>query len=311
MKRRTTKKKARAKTKKRIRAKRARPPVDLLARAGAKKGIATTTSGLYFQPIIPLDRVLWNVRRDREGNVQSTKPYAPFELLVDNLHRRGVLAVDPQELPTAKCKDRGCYNAQDDQAAVQHRFKSVITLENGQRFTGYGEACRHNTAPQIRSACPRQAETRANARAMRLATNIGIACIVEIDSFRGGWKQGKEELSVEAVEEMATREATRERGSDLNGPRKGLPVPSEGTPTPEGDKAKAMRELHAVARDQKINIIGLHTWIHKKENVGSLTEMNALRLKRWAHDLRELEGVPLASFQRNCLAISAGGEMAS
>jgi len=72
-----------------------------------------------------------------------------------------------------------------------------------------------------------------------------------------------------------------------------------------------MRELHAVANDRKINIIGLHTWIHKKENVESLTKMNALRLKRWAHDLRELEGDALTAFQQNCLAISAGGEVAS
>lgn len=308
MSRRTTKKKARAKTKKRTGVKRTRPPRDPLARAGAKKGIAVKTSGLYFQPVIPLERVLWNVKRDREGNVRSTRPYAPFELLVDNLHRRGVLDVDPQELPTMKCKERGCYNAQDDEASIQHRFKSVITLENGQRFRGHGEACRHNTAWFIRDACPRQAETRANARAMRLATNIGMACIVELDNFQGGWTQGKEELSREGVEEQATREATRESNSDLTGSRKTLPAPSDGTPTPDGDKAKAMRELHAVANDRKVDIIGMHVWIHKQENVASLTEMDALRLKRWANDLRRLEGPELAAFQKNCLALRGGDE---
>ena len=285
--------------------------MDLIARAGKKKGIAVTTSGLYFQPVTPLDRVLWNIKRDREGNIQSTKPYVPYEVLVDNLHRRGVLDVDPQELPTATCRDRGCYNARDDEGSIQHRFKAVITLENGQRFRGYGEACKHNVAWFIRDACPRQAETRAKARAMRDATNIGMTCIVELNSFQGGWKQGDKELSREDVEEQATREAKRESSSNPNGPCSALPAASEGTPTPDGDKAKAMRELHAVANDRKVNIIGLHTWIHKKENVASLTEMNALRLKWWARDLRELEGDALTVFQRNCLAISAGGEAAS
>lgn len=308
------KKKAKPIAKNRALAKRSRIPMDLLARAGVKKGLTVTTSKLYFQPVIPLERVLWNVKRDKAGNVLTTKPYAPYELLVDNLHRRGVLDIDPIELPTAKCKDRGCYNAHDDETSIQHRFKAVIKLENGQTFRGHGEACKHNVTRITRNACPRMAETRAKARAMRDATNIGIACVVEIDNFQGGWFQGKAELSQRDVEDQVDRTVRQPDPAVQAGSRAALAAPGEKTEkdvTPKDDKAKAMAELHAVAHDQKVNTIGLHAWIHKKANVASLTDLNALALKRWADDLRNLEGEALAAFQRNCIALASGGEVKS
>jgi hypothetical protein len=306
------KKTAKAGAKSRALAKRLTKPTDLLGLAGAKKGLPVVTSGLYFQPVVPMEMVLWNVKRNTDGSVQSSKPYAPYPLLVDNTHRRGVLAVETEELPPMKCKDRGCYNAAETD--IQHRFKAIITLENGQKFTGHGEACRHNTTRITRTACPRMAETRAKARAMRDATNIGIACVVEIDNFQGAWRQGQSELKASDVEGQVVRDVKQPDqtgASTQGGKRAALPAPSEGTPTPEGDKAKAMKELHAVANEQKVNIVGLHAWIHKKANVASLTDLNALKLKQWADELRRLEGDELVAFQQNCLAVASGGETKS
>lgn len=275
--------------------------VDLLARAGVKKGIATTTSGLYFQALLPPDRVLWNVQRDRNGNVQSTKPYAPYELLVDNTHRRGVLAIDTEREANTKCKDEGCYNP--DEGDVQHHFKAVLTLETGQKFTGHGEACRHNTTKITRKALPRMAETRAKARAMRDATNIGLACVVELDGFsRGEWREGLVELSNKDMEERTERAATK---TDQGGGKPALPAPSE--TTQKSDKQKAMGALHAVAKEKDVNTIGMHAWIHKKANVASISDLNADALRKWAEALRQLEGDELEAFRQNCVASASGG----
>ena len=281
----------------------------MLARAGAAKGLKVATSPLYFQPVLPAYAVLWNIQKAKDGTIIRTKPYAPFELLLDNLHRRGVVSVETEDLGPVKCSERGCYNAKDGDGDMQHRFKATVTLTNGQRFTGHGEACRHNTTKVTRSALPRMAETRAKARAFRDATNIGLACVVEIDDFaKGSWREGALELSRQDMEQRTERSVNPSQQRTTN---KALPAPQGGDqPKPaeasEEEKRRAMRKLHAVAKEKDINNIGLHGWLHREENVESIANLSVEKLDWWADGLKKLEGEKLEAFRQKCLDIASG-----
>lgn len=281
---------------------------DMLARAGAKKGLKVTTSPHYFQPVLPAYAVLWNNIKAKDGTIIRSKPYAPFELLLDNLHRRGVVSVETEDLGPVKCSERGCYNAKDGDGDMQHRFKATVTLTNGQRFTGHGEACRHNTTKVTRSSLPRMAETRAKARAMRDATNIGLACVVEIDDFaKGSWREGAAELSNRDMEERAERSTRSPEKTE----RRALPSPQAGA-QPDADakekedKRKAMARLHAISKEKDVNNIGLHAWMHQQENVESIGDLSADKLHSWADGLKNLEGEKLEAFRQKCLDTASG-----
>jgi hypothetical protein len=57
---------------------------------------------------------------------------------------------------------------------------AVVTMKNGSVFSGIGDASKSNVASAISNALLRMAETRAKARALRDATNVGITAFEEI-----------------------------------------------------------------------------------------------------------------------------------
>ncbi len=73
---------------------------------------------------------------------------------------------------------------------------AVVTMEkNGEQrvFTGIGDACRQNVAPAMALCLIRMAETRAKARALRDAVNIGVAAFEELgeaDAYDGAPERG-------------------------------------------------------------------------------------------------------------------------
>jgi len=60
--------------------------------------------------------------------------------------------------------------------------KSTITMKDNSVFTGYGDATKENTNSMMVKALLRLAETRATNRALRLATNIGVTSIEELEN---------------------------------------------------------------------------------------------------------------------------------
>ena len=67
----------------------------------------------------------------------------------------------------------------------------VLEMDGQERaFTGIGDAAPANVAPAMQNCLIRMAETRAKARAMRDAVNVGVAAFEEIDEFEGASTPG-------------------------------------------------------------------------------------------------------------------------
>jgi len=63
--------------------------------------------------------------------------------------------------------------------------KAVVTMSDGRSFTGYGDASPSNVNVMVKHCLLRMAETRAKARALRDAVNIGVASLEEVESEEG------------------------------------------------------------------------------------------------------------------------------
>lgn len=93
--------------------------------------------------------------------------------LLDLAHTKGLTGIDTELIQVP-------HEANGNTAIV----KAVATLagENGElrAYSGIGDAAPNNVAPPMRTALIRMAETRAKARALRDATNIGAAAFEEL-----------------------------------------------------------------------------------------------------------------------------------
>lgn len=62
-------------------------------------------------------------------------------------------------------------------------FRATVTMTGGKVFMGHAEATPANVKPAMRTCLPRLAETRAKARALRDAVNIGEVSAEELPDF--------------------------------------------------------------------------------------------------------------------------------
>ena len=102
------------------------------------------------------------------------KDFVTFTGLLDLAHRQGLKGVD-----TALIQAPGEANA------YMAIVKASVTTDKG-NFTGIGDATPKNVNSRIAPHIVRMAETRAVARALRLACNIGMCSVEEL----GGDSEG-------------------------------------------------------------------------------------------------------------------------
>ena len=106
-------------------------------------------------------------------HVLRGKPFVKYEGLLDLAHDMGLEGIDTALI---ECTE--------DRAIVH----AVITMEGGKTFSGYGEAHvsekrgEKGDAIQMQATIIRIAETRAKARALRDATNVGVTAWEEVDT---------------------------------------------------------------------------------------------------------------------------------
>lgn len=96
------------------------------------------------------------------------KNFVLYAGLLEEAHQQGL-----KEITTALVQ---IPNPDNGNVAV---CQAVVETEKG-RFTGIGDASHENVAPIMRQHIIRMAETRAKARALRDAVNVGVAALEEL-----------------------------------------------------------------------------------------------------------------------------------
>lgn len=96
------------------------------------------------------------------------KTYVTQKGLLNEAHKKGLKSITTELI-----------EFKDQEIAV---VKSTLTGNNGEVFTGYGDATKDNVNNMILKHLLRMAETRATNRAMRLFTNIGVTSIEELEN---------------------------------------------------------------------------------------------------------------------------------
>ncbi len=97
------------------------------------------------------------------------KQYVLFAGLLDEAHNRGLSRIDTDlvQVPT---------EGNGNVAVV----KAVVEMEDGRTFSGIGDASPQNVGRNITPHIIRMAETRAKARALRDAVNVGATALEEL-----------------------------------------------------------------------------------------------------------------------------------
>jgi hypothetical protein len=115
------------------------------------------------------------------------KDFVLFSGLLELAHQDGLKFIDTQilQFPTEE----------NGQTCV---IKATVETSKG-RFTGHGDANPKNVGTQVVKHLLRMCETRAIARALRMATNVGLTAYDELGGDEKGSEEFKEELKKPAT----------------------------------------------------------------------------------------------------------------
>ena len=107
--------------------------------------------------------------RDEFLITRQGKQYVLFAGLLDEAHSRGLRSIDTQLIQVP-----------DDQNGNVAIVKATAEMEDGSHFSGIGDASPENVGRNIVPHIIRMAETRAKARALRDAVNVGATALEEL-----------------------------------------------------------------------------------------------------------------------------------
>jgi len=152
--------------------------------------------------------------RDEFLITRQGKQYVLFAGLLDEAHSRGLRGIDTELIQVP-----------DDQNGNVAIVKATAEMEDGSHFSGIGDASPENVGRNIVPHIIRMAETRAKARALRDAVNVGATAL--------------EELSDGDDAPPADYQSARSRPTPIRSSAQGSSRAEEGTAQAAEDNGKA------------------------------------------------------------------------
>ena len=130
--------------------------------------------------------------------------------LLDEAHARGLRSIETELLQVP--------GPENGEVAIA---RAVVRTEEG-KFSGIGDASPDNVGKAIRPHIIRMAETRAKARALRDAINVGVAALEELDGEPEEITPAREQQNQVQQPSVAPRTTREENKDEL--PKEALPA---------------------------------------------------------------------------------------
>lgn len=217
--------------------------------------------------------------KDRSGRVVGTKEVVTYQGLLSKAHDEGLLRIATRlvQIPT-------------DENGRTAITKALVETSKG-RFEGIGDANPENVNSFITPHLIRMAETRAKARALRDAVNIGIVSFEELDG--DGFAPGESDLG-SGVSPASAKPA---RGNGRQAP-KSTPPANGGNGNGAVITEAQRRYLFRILAGQGLENEAAHSYLKEYFEVSDLSRVTKQQATVAIDDLLKGEGVPHGSGQR-------------
>lgn len=143
--------------------------------------------------------------KDEFTITRQGRQHVLFAGLLDEAHARGLVSIHTSPVKIEMDESTG--------EPLYAFFSATVTMKDGRVFSGFGDATRKNVGGGIRPHLIRMAETRAKARALRDAVNIGATSLEElgeaepeVEAYPSAPKPVSENKSEVEVEPKQSRE---------------------------------------------------------------------------------------------------------
>ena len=229
--------------------------------------------------------------RDEFMITRQGKQFVLFAGLLDEAHARGLKGIDTDlvQVPTPE----------NNNVAI---VKATVEMEDGRTFSGIGDASPENVGRMIAPHIIRMAETRAKARALRDAVNVGATSLEELSD-------NEDIPSPPATQQSSGGRTGGQSGSRSGGPVQAVPdAAPDNASQPAGQKEArtTTRGANQKARKSQVDLLrtlaeelrGENGVARFEDRIGKpLNELTRADADLWIDRLTPAEGREAASGQ--------------